>query len=112
MKITKTEKIWLAAVIIFYVSYNLPFVPPYGLARATLVHALITLVPLWIAIYVGLVKVCRIYRIRDPKSSGCQGTSVPESSPCRNTSAPESANSKCCSDMKSDTTDKQENTSC
>ncbi|MCD8231381.1 MAG: hypothetical protein LUD14_06125 [Clostridiales bacterium] len=69
MKITKTEKIWLAAVIIFYICYNLPFVPPYGYAKATLVHALITLVPLWIAIYVGLVKVCRIYRIRDPKSS-------------------------------------------
>ncbi|MCD8150076.1 MAG: hypothetical protein LUE92_11080 [Clostridiales bacterium] len=91
MKITKTEKIWLAVVIIFYICYNLPFVPPYGLAKATLIHALITLVPLWIAIYVGLVKVCRIYRIRDPKTPGDQETS-----------APESADSNCCSGMKSD----------
>ena len=29
MKITKTEKIWLVAVIIFYVCYNLPFVPAF-----------------------------------------------------------------------------------
>ncbi|MCC8152254.1 MAG: hypothetical protein LIO96_12610 [Lachnospiraceae bacterium] len=95
MKITKTEKIWLAAVIIFYICYNLPFVPPYGLAKATLIHALITLVPLWIAIYVGLVKVCRIYRIRDQKTPGDPGTS-----------SLESAGSKCNSDMKSDTSGK------
>ncbi len=69
MKITKTEKIWLAAVFIFYICYNLPFVPPYGHAKATLIHAMITLVPLWISVYVGLVKVCRIYRIRDTKKT-------------------------------------------
>ncbi|MCC8029610.1 MAG: hypothetical protein LIO75_07440 [Lachnospiraceae bacterium] len=70
MKLTKAEKIWLAAVIIIYACYNLPFVPPYGHARATLIHALITLVPLWIAVYVGLVRVCRIYRLRDPQEAG------------------------------------------
>lgn len=68
MKITKTEKIWLSAVVLFYVCYNLPFVPAYGHAKATIIHALITLIPLWIAIYVGLVKVCRIYHIRDHKT--------------------------------------------
>ena len=67
MKITKTEKIWLGAVILFYVCYNLPFVPAYGHAKATIIHAIITLIPLWISIYVGLVKVCKIYRIRDKK---------------------------------------------
>lgn len=66
MKLTKAEKIWLAAVIIFYACYNLPFVPAYGHAKATLIHGLITLIPLWIAVYIGLVKVCRIYRLRDP----------------------------------------------
>jgi len=65
MKLTKAEKIWLAAVIIFYACYNLPFVPAYGHAKATLIHGLITLIPLWIAVYIGLVKVCRIYRLRD-----------------------------------------------
>lgn len=72
MKLTKTEKIWLGAVILFYVCYNLPFVPAYGHAKATIIHALITLIPLWVAIYVGLVKVCRIYRIRDDKEKGEQ----------------------------------------
>ena len=67
MKLTKTEKIWLAVVIIFYVCYNLPFVPAYHHPKATLIHAAMTLVPLWIAIYVGLIKVCRIYKLREPK---------------------------------------------
>lgn len=65
MKITKAEKIWLAAVVIFYVCYNLPFVPAYGNAQGTIIHGLITLIPLWIAIYVGLFKVCKIYKIKD-----------------------------------------------
>ncbi len=67
MKLTKTEKIWLAVVIIFYTCYNLPFVPAYYHPKATLIHAAMTLVPLWIAIYVGLIKVCRIYKLREPK---------------------------------------------
>ena len=65
MKITKTEKIWLAVVIIFYVCYNLPFVPEYNNAPAAIIHGMITLIPLWIAIYVGLFKVCRIYKLKD-----------------------------------------------
>lgn len=65
MKITKTEKIWLCAVIIFFVCYNLPFFPPYGMPKATLIHAAVTLIPLWIAIYIGLVKVFSIYRLKD-----------------------------------------------
>lgn len=65
MKFTKTEKIWLGVVIAFFVLYNLPFVPRYNHPAATIIHALITLIPLWIAVYVGLVKVCRIYHLRD-----------------------------------------------
>lgn len=65
MKLSKTEKIWLGVVIAFYVCYNLPFVPAYHHAKATLIHALITLVPLWISIYVGLVAVCRQKKLRD-----------------------------------------------
>lgn len=70
MKITKAEKIWLGAVILFYICYNLPFVPAYGNAKGTIIHALITLIPLWISIYVGLARVCRIYRIRDREKKG------------------------------------------
>ena len=80
MKITKAEKIWLTAVILFYVGYNLPFVPAYGHAKATLIHALITLVPLWISIYVGLVQVCRIYRIKNNPTS--ESNSGQEESTC------------------------------
>lgn len=65
MKITKTEKIWLAVVLIFFLLYNLPFVPPYGNAAATILHAIVTVIPLWIAIYVGFVKVCRIYKLKE-----------------------------------------------
>ena len=65
MKITRTEKIWLAAVIVLYIAYNLPFVPAYGDATGAIIHGIITLIPLWIAIYAGLVKVCRIYQIKD-----------------------------------------------
>ncbi len=65
MKITKTEKIWLAAVIILYVGYNLPFVPKYNDAPGLLIHAAITLIPLWVVIYVGLFRVFRIYKLRD-----------------------------------------------
>lgn len=67
MKITKTEKIWLAVVLIFFLLYNLPFVPPYRNAVATIIHAIVTVIPLWIAIYAGFVKVCRIYRLREEK---------------------------------------------
>lgn len=69
MKFTKTEKIWLAVVILFFVLYNLPFVPKYNHSVAAIVHALITLIPLWIAVYVGLVKVCRIYRLREDSNA-------------------------------------------
>lgn len=67
MKITRTEKRWLLAVLLFYVLYNLPFVPRYGDARGLLVHAVLTLVPLWASIYVGLVQVFRCRRLREEK---------------------------------------------
>ena len=65
MNVTKTEKIWLILTVIFYILYNLPGVPPYGEAIPTLIHALLTVVPIWIIVYVGLVRVYRIYKLRD-----------------------------------------------
>lgn len=67
MKITKTEKRWLAAVILFFALYNLPFAPDYGDPEGALIHAVLTLVPLWVCIYAGLRKVFCIYRIRNQK---------------------------------------------
>lgn len=65
MKVTKTEKIWLIATVVFYVLYNLPGVPPYGQAVPTIVHGLLTVLPLWIIVYIGLSKVYKIYALRE-----------------------------------------------
>lgn len=65
MRVTKTEKIWLIVVTALFVLYNLPGVPPYGEAIPTLVHAALTVIPLWIAVYVGMHKVYKAYRLKD-----------------------------------------------
>lgn len=72
MKITKTEKIWLTVVIVFYILYNLPFVPVYHNSLGTLIHGAITLIPLWIAVYVGLFKVCKIYKLKEDEEDAEQ----------------------------------------
>lgn len=58
MKLTRAEKIWLTVVVIFYILYNLPFFPKYYMAKAAILHMVITIIPLWIAIYIGFFKVC------------------------------------------------------
>lgn len=70
MKITKTEKRWLAAVVLFFALYNLPCVPAYGDSTGALIHAALTLIPLWVCIYAGMRKVFRIYHIRDDRKEG------------------------------------------
>ena len=55
-----------------------PRCPAYGEAIPTLIHALLTVVPIWIIVYVGLVRVYRIYKLRDdadapPASSTKEG---------------------------------------
>lgn len=67
MKITRAEKIWLAVTVFFYLMYNLPGVPPYGEAIPTMVHALLTILPLWITAYAGMYKIYKIYRLRRNK---------------------------------------------
>lgn len=59
MKLTKTEKIWLGTVALFYVLYNLPFFPAYGETIPALLHGALTLIPLWCSIYIGLFRVFR-----------------------------------------------------
>lgn len=65
MKITKFEKIWLVLTVIFYVAYNIPGVPAYGDANGTLIHALVTVLPIWILGYYGMYKINKIYKLRD-----------------------------------------------
>lgn len=65
MKLTKTEKIWMIVTTVLYILYNIPGVPPYGEAVPTLVHAALTVLPLWIVVYIGLSRVYKIYKLRD-----------------------------------------------
>ena len=64
MKITKTEKIWLFLTVLFYVLYNIPGIPAYLDAKGLLIHGALTVIPLWICVYVGLVKILRKYRLK------------------------------------------------
>lgn len=64
MKITRAEKIWLAAVLFFFVLYNLPGIPGYHDARGLVIHALLTVLPLWVSVYAGLFKIFRQYRLK------------------------------------------------
>lgn len=65
MKLTRNEKIWLAVVAGFYILYNLPWVPRYGNAAGALVHGVLTLVPLWVAVFFGMFRMFREFPLRD-----------------------------------------------
>ena len=67
MKITKTEGIWLIITTILYIAYTIPGVPPYNQPTATLIHAALTVVPIWVITYIFLPKVYRIYKLRNEK---------------------------------------------
>ena len=64
MKITKAEKIWLFLTVLFYVLYNIPGIPAYLDAKGLLIHGALTVIPLWICVYVSLFKVLRKYRLK------------------------------------------------
>lgn len=64
MKITKAEKIWLFLTVLFYVLYNIPGIPAYLDSKGLLIHGALTVIPLWICVYVGLFKVLRKYRLK------------------------------------------------
>ena len=48
-------------------AYNIPGVPPYNQPTATLIHAALTVVPIWVITYIFLPKVYRIYKLRNEK---------------------------------------------
>ncbi|MBR3867336.1 MAG: hypothetical protein IKM54_06055 [Butyricicoccus sp.] len=64
MKLTKTEKVWLFLTVLFYVLYNIPGIPGYYDVRGLIIHGLLTVLPLWVCVYVGLFKVLRKYRLK------------------------------------------------
>lgn len=65
MRVTKSEKIWLIVVAALYFLYNFPGVPAYNEAGPMLIHAALTVIPLWIAVYIGMHKVYKVYKLRD-----------------------------------------------
>jgi hypothetical protein len=64
MKITKVEKIWLLVVTIFYLLYNLPYVPAYNDPKGMFIHAAVTIIPIWVFVYIGLNKVYKVYKLK------------------------------------------------
>ena len=64
MKVTRAEKIWLVLAVVFYALYNIPYVPAYGDAVGTIIHGALTVIPLWIVVYVGFSVVCRKYKVK------------------------------------------------
>lgn len=53
MKIGRTEKLWLAAVLFFWVFYNFPGFPAYGDETGCIGHGIISFVGTFLSVYVG-----------------------------------------------------------
>ena len=65
MKITKTEKIWIALTVIFYVIYNMPGLPKYGDQVGAMVHGVILLAAMWLTVFIGTKMVYKIYPLKE-----------------------------------------------
>lgn len=65
MKISKNERIWLIVVVVLYILYNFPGFPAYHQPVATVIHGFITVVAIWIAVYIGLGKVYKEYPLKE-----------------------------------------------
>ncbi|WP_434130903.1 hypothetical protein KIAC18_002401 [Sporomusa sphaeroides] len=60
----KTEKWWLGLTVLFFTLYNIPGLPAYGDSNAALWHGALTIIPLWIVVYGGMVVLSRQRRLR------------------------------------------------
>lgn len=67
MKITKSEKVWLILTIIFFILYNIPGIPVFRDAKGLIIHSVLTVVPLWLISYIGMVKINKVYKLRSNK---------------------------------------------
>ncbi len=70
MRVTKTEKIWLIVVTALYALYNFPGLPAYNEPVPMLVHAAFTLIPLWLAVYIGMHRVYKVYKLKEQNNDG------------------------------------------
>lgn len=65
MKITKTEKIWLAVIVILFALYNIPGFPPYGSIKGCLLTGLVLVGGIWVFSYLGMIKVYKAQKLRE-----------------------------------------------
>ena len=70
-KLKKIEALWLISVIVCYLAYNLPFVPSYNNPKGAIIHGIVTLVPLWISVYLGFFQICKRMKIKDKEEPSC-----------------------------------------
>lgn len=63
-KYKTTEKWWLGLIILFYALYNVPGVPAYGDSTGALWHGALTILPLWITSYGGMILLTRQRRLK------------------------------------------------
>lgn len=64
MKVTKIEKIWIVLVVLFYIAYNFPGIPALRDSTGMFIHAVLTVVPIWILVYWGMIKVYKQYKLK------------------------------------------------
>ena len=67
MRVSKGEKIWIILTVIFYVLYNIPGLPAHGDQMGAMIHAILTVGPLWVVVFVGTKLIYKKYPLKDQK---------------------------------------------
>ena len=65
MKIGRTEKWWLAAVLFFWVFYNFPGFPAYGDIKGCIIHGIISFAGTFLSVFVGCKLTEREYPLKE-----------------------------------------------
>ncbi|MBP1764776.1 MAG: hypothetical protein H6Q65_1834 [Firmicutes bacterium] len=74
----KTEKWWLGLVVLFYALYNIPGLPAYGDSGAAIWHGALTIIPLWIISYGGMVVLNRQRKLKPVKDGSGEAEPLQE----------------------------------
>ncbi|MCM0757616.1 MULTISPECIES: hypothetical protein [Sporomusa] len=73
-KYKTTEKWWLGLIVLFYALYNIPGVPAYGDSNGALWHGVLTILPLWITSYGGMILLTKQRRLKKNPNPDLQMT--------------------------------------
>ncbi|MEN6414436.1 MAG: hypothetical protein ABFC84_16995 [Veillonellales bacterium] len=68
----RTEKWWLGLIVLFYGLYNFPGFPAYGDSEMAIWHGALTLIPLWIISYGGMIRLNRQRKLKKASVSAVQ----------------------------------------